>query len=325
MELPFTDFHMDHKFMGQRNGFILKLAEIFNLIGGIFWKAASQKTWTFSPPHTFISQDVFQKRTQKNNLLIPIVPSRRTNIAPENRSSQKARWSPNQHVFRGYDKLQRYEATNKTSQRCHDIFIKASDSTKRTRTFIHPRPQCRQLPTTHGYRVAGIGPRPHQDGPPSRWAWSSDGFSLTAMELVHFVSFFKAWLAAILAAYFLPSFCINHFAAANPFSFLLAVCQAFASLGLCFKKWVLCLDHTDCFQRASRIFQILCCLVLIHFCFLSCNLPFFKVVGNIHIFFPKWQWITVIYHSRKLAFFVGKARFGTIEDDDLPFLPGRVY
>jgi len=36
MELPFTDFHMDHKFMGQRNGFILKLAEIFNLIGGIF-------------------------------------------------------------------------------------------------------------------------------------------------------------------------------------------------------------------------------------------------------------------------------------------------
>ena len=121
--------------------------------------------------------------------------------------------------------------------------------------------------------------------------------SLTAVELVHFVSFFKAWLAAILAAYFLPSFCINHFAAANPFSFLLAVCQAFASLGLCFKKWVLCLDHTDCFQRASRIFQILCCLVLIHFCFLSCNLPFFKVVGNIHIFSPNGsesRWFTTV-------------------------------
>ena len=196
--------------------------------------------------------------------------------------------------FRGYDKLQRYEATNKTSQRCHDVFIKASDSTKRTRTFIHPRP-CRQLPTTHGYRVAGIGPRPRMVH--LQVSLELGWLSLTAMELVHFVSFFKAWLAAILAAYFLPSFCINHFAAANPFSFLLAVCQAFASLGLCFKKWVLCLDHTDCFQRASRIFQILCCLVLIHFCFLSCNLPFFKVVGNIHIFSPNGsesRWFTTV-------------------------------
>ena len=99
MELPFTDFHMDHKFMGPKKRLHSQVSRNLQPYWGDFLKGGEPENLDiFSSPYFLFHKMFFKNATQKNNLLIPIVPSRRTNIAPENRSSQKARWSPNQHV-----------------------------------------------------------------------------------------------------------------------------------------------------------------------------------------------------------------------------------